>query len=75
MYVADKTYFYKKLQMHYDDKNLPWVGDEAVVVLEDSYDSAWNPSSTMKPIVYGPATIKYVRYKDGGIHAFITYEK
>lgn len=38
---------------------------EHIVTLAEG-DSAWNPASTSRAI-YGPATVIYTRYVDGGI--------
>lgn len=36
-------------------------------------ETAWNPAST-KHVIYGPATVRYVQYVDGGVTATVTHK-
>ena len=44
-------------------------GFELVITLRRN-DVSWNPAST-KGLLYGPATVTYVRHVDGGVDATI----
>jgi hypothetical protein len=52
---------------HFGYDDLIWDGDVCILRLYQ-YESAWSPDDRR---IYGPCTITYLRYPDGGIDATI----
>ena len=55
----------------YTDTDIPWNGDKAVLTLARG-ERAWNPACTTCH-VYGPATLEYRRFPDGGVNCAVIY--